>query len=123
MQNISFKKILIGTAAALVLSLVLVAILTLVVYFGDLNESLVSTLVLAASVVSVIAGAFVLARNITGGGLLNGLVLGLFYCLILIGVSLLLDGSVAFDFKNLTRILIILAGSMLGGVLGINSAR
>ena len=122
MKNVSLKKILVATLVALVISLFFVGVLTLVVYFAELNDSTVSTLVLAASVISVLVGAFVLARNITGGGLINGLVLGILYCLILLGVSLLINGSVAIDFSNVTRLIIIIAAAMLGGVVGINSA-
>ena len=120
MKNLNFRKILIGAGISFLLSLVLIALLTVLVYFGDFDDSTVSVFVLAVSVISVFVGAFVLARNIQGGGLINGLVLGLIYCLVLIVVSFLF-GGVVFDFSNITRLAVILASAMLGGVLGINS--
>ena len=120
MKNLNFRKILIGAGISFLLSLVLIALLTVLVYFGDFDDSTVSVFVLAVSVISVFVGAFVLARNIQGGGLINGLVLGLIYCLVLIIVSFLF-GGVVFDFSNITRLAVILASAMLGGVLGINS--
>lgn len=121
MKNISFKKILIGAMVSLVTSIILLMLLTLAVYFGDFSDTAVSALILLASVLSVALGAFVLARNISGGGLVNGLILGLMYFLILLGVSVLMNGMVAFSFQNITRFLVILASGMLGGVVGINT--
>ena len=120
MKNLNLKKILIGAGIAFVVSAVLILLLTLLVYFGDFDDSTVSVFVLVLSIISVFVGAFVLARNIQGGGLVNGLVLGLIYCLVLMGASLFY-GRVSFDFSNITRIAVILASAMLGGVLGINS--
>ena len=120
MKNLNLKKILIGAGIAFVVSAVLILLLTLLVYFGDFDDSTVSVFVLVLSIISVFVGAFVLARNIQGGGLVNGLVLGLIYCLVLT-VASLFYGGVAFDFSNITRIAVILASAMLGGVLGINS--
>ena len=120
MKNLNLKKILIGAGIAFVVSAVLILLLTLLVYFGDFDDSTVSVFVLVLSIISVFVGAFVLARNIQGGGLVNGLVLGLIYCLVLT-VASLFYGGVSFDFSNITRIAVILASAMLGGVLGINS--
>ena len=120
MKNLNLKKILIGAGIAFVVSIVLIFLLTLLVYFGDFDDSTVSVFVLVLSIISVFVGAFVLARNIQGGGLVNGLVLGLIYCLVLT-VASLFYGRVSFDFSNITRIAVILASAMLGGVLGINS--
>lgn len=123
MKNINFKKIIIGAAVSVVLSIILLLLLTLAVYFGDLSDSTVSGLVLLVSVISVICGAFILARNISGGGLVNGLILGILYFLIILGVSACVNGSPSLSFQNLTRFLIILASGMLGGVVGINTAQ
>lgn len=122
MKNLALKKILIGTSVSLMLSIILLLLLTLAVYFGDFADSTVSGLVLFISGLSVVCGAFILARNIAGGGLINGLMLGILYFLVLLGVSACVKGSVAFDLQNLTRLVIILASGMLGGVVGINSA-
>ena len=104
MKNINLKKILIGTSVSLILSIILLLLLTLAVYFGDFADSTVSALVLVTSGISVVCGSFILARNISGGGLVNGLVLGALYFLILLGVSACVNGSVAFDLQNLTRL-------------------
>ena len=123
MHNLSLKKIFIGTAVSVVVSIILLCLLSILVCFGDFDDRTVSAFVLIVSAVSTFLGAFVLARNISGRGLVNGLVLGVIYCLLLMVISLLLDGAVSFEFKNLTRLFAIIAAAMLGGVLGINSAK
>jgi len=123
LHNLSLKKIFIGTAVSVVVSIILLCLLSILVCFGDFDDRTVSAFVLIVSAVSTFLGAFVLARNISGRGLVNGLVLGVIYCLLLMVISLLLDGAVSFEFKNLTRLFAIIAAAMLGGVLGINSAK
>ena len=121
MKNLNFRKILVGVAISFLLSLVLLAGLTALVYFGDFDDSMVSVFVLCVSVISVFVGAFVLAKNIQAGGLVNGLALGLVYCIALFLLSLTIDGGVDLGVATFTRIAVILASAMLGGVLGINS--
>ena len=121
MKNLNFRKILVGVAISFLLSLVLLAGLTALVYFSDFDDSMVSVFVLCVSVISVFVGAFVLAKNIQAGGLLNGLVLGLVYCIALFLLSFAVDGGVELGVANLTRVAVILASAMLGGVLGINT--
>ena len=104
------------------LSIILLIIVTLMVYFGDFADRTVSLLILSSSSISVFASAFILARNILGGGLINGLVLGIMYCAVLIVLSVIINGAIAFDAGNITRLTVVPAAGMLGGVWGINTS-
>ena len=117
----SFKKITKGVLLAFLLSLILICILAVVVYFSDIQDRTISTLVLVISAVSVAFGAYFLARNISGGGLLNGLVLALIYFAVLLLISLLVSGNVSFSQSNFLRLFSQLIAGALGGVLGINT--
>ena len=118
----NFKKIIKGVVLAFLISIVLICILAAIVYFSDIQDRTVSTLTLAISAVSVAFGAYFLARNISGGGLINGLMLALVYFAVLLIVSLLVNGGVAFTQGNFLRLFAQLAAGALGGVLGINTA-
>lgn len=117
----SIKKIFTGTFLSLLISLVLVCVLAVVVYFSNISDRTVSGVIFVISCLSVFLGALILAKNITSRGLLNGLALGGVYFVILLVVSLLVNGGVALSFSNILRLLSILASGGLGGVLGINT--
>ena len=123
MKNLCLKKILISVGISILLSVIMLLIVTALVHFGDLDERTISALVLGVSVLCVVAGAFILARNIPGGGLINGLALGVIYFAGLLVLSIAVNGSVALDMENITRALLIIVAGMLGGVLGINTAK
>lgn len=118
-----FKKILKGVLISLVISILAMVILGIIVFFADISDRTVSTLIMFLSALSVFIGALILARNIDSRGLLNGLVLGGIYFLVLIAVSAAVCGSVSFEAGNLLRFVSALAAGMLGGVMGINSKK
>lgn len=117
-----FKKILKGVLLSLVISILLAALLAIVVFFADISDRTVSTLVMLSSAVSVFSGAVILAKNIESRGLLNGFVLAAIYFLVLISISFL-TGGFSFDSSAVLRFVAILAAGMLGGILGINSKK
>lgn len=118
----NFKKIIKGVVLAFLISIVLICILAAIVYFSDIQDRTVSTLTLAISAVSVAFGAYFLAQNISGGGLINGLMLALIYFAVLLLISILVNGSISFSQSNFLRLFAQLVAGALGGVLGINTA-
>ena len=116
------KKILKGVLLSLVMSVILAAILAIIVFFADISDRTVSTVVMILSALSVFFGAVVLAKNIDSRGLLNGLILAALYFLVLMSISFL-TGGVSFDSFAALRLISILAAGMLGGILGINSKK
>ncbi len=119
----NLKKILKGVLISLVLSILAMVILAVIVFFADIPDRTISTLVLVLSALSVFLGAVVLAKNIDSRGLINGLLLGGIYFAVLVLVSCLSGGGIAFEMGNVLRCVSVLAAGMLGGVLGINTKK
>lgn len=119
----SIRKIFTGTFLSLLISLVLVCVLAIAVYFSNISDRAVSGIIFAISCLSVFFGALILTKNIENRGLLNGLVLGGLYFAVIFLVSLLVNGRVAISASNILRLLAILASGSLGGVLGINTKK
>ena len=116
-----FKKIVKGVVLAFLISFILICILAVIVYFSDIQDRTISTLVLVISAVSVAIGAYFLARNISGGGLVNGLALALVYFAVLLVASLLINGGISFSGSNFLKLFLQGIAGALGGVLGINT--
>ncbi len=119
----NIKKLCKAVLLSLIISVIFVGIFSAVVCFTDISDGTVSAVIFAISVVSVLIGALVLAKNIDCGGLLNGLFTALGYFAVLTAATLLINGSVGFDMHNILRFAACLGAGMLGGVLGINSVR
>ena len=115
------RKIFTGAFLSLLISMLLVCLLAVIVYFSNISDRTVSAVIFAISVVSVFFGALILAKNITSRGLLNGLAVAGVYFAVLFVVSLLVNGTVSPSLSNILRLLSILASGGLGGVLGINT--
>lgn len=116
----NLKKVLKGVLFAFILSILAMLVLAVVVFFADVSDRTVSTLILVLSALSVFLGAVILAKNIDSRGLLNGLLLGGIYFLVLVLVSCLAGGGISFEMGNILRCVSTLAAGMLGGVFGIN---
>ena len=114
------KKIFKALVVALGLSLVLTGIFSVFVYFINMSERTVSVVIFVLSAVSVLFGAYILARKISEKGLLNGFVLSVFYLSVIFLISLAANGNVSFESGNVLRIIGCVLSGMLGGVLGIN---
>ncbi len=121
--GISISKTLKALLLSIVLSFLLAGIFSVFVFFLNISDRAVSTIILLLSALSVFFASFVLAKNADKNGLLNGLVLAGLYFLVLLTLSLLLNGSVGFDLSNLLRLLSVIASGALGGILGINNKK
>lgn len=117
----NFKKIVIGTFLSLVVSFILICVLAVVVYFSNLQDRTISALIFALSSISVLCGAFFMARNITCRGLLNGAALAALYFVILAVISVMVNGGISLSLSNFLRFFACIAAGGLGGVLGINT--
>ena len=116
------KKIFIGTFVSLAVSLVFMCLLAAVVYFANVQDRTVSAIIFVLCAVAVLIGAFLLAKNIDSGGLLNGVVLAGVYFAVLAVISVLVNGKISLSVNNFLRLFSCLAAGALGGVLGINTS-
>ena len=121
-QKISeFGKISKCVLLSFITTLILCGLFSVAVSIWDIEESTAKTVVFAMMAVSVIFGAFVLAKNIEHSGLLNGLIMAVFYFAVIMLLSLIINGKSAFGATHITKFITIAASGMLGGILGVNT--
>lgn len=104
-----------------IVTIILCGIFAAAVSVWQIEESTSKTVVSVLMVISVIFGAFVLAKNLEHAGLLNGLIMAIMYFATLVLISFIINGKFSLDAGNITRLVIIAAAGMLGGILGINT--
>lgn len=121
--QINFKSILKGVLASFIITVILVFIIALTTYFIDISDRLTAILLFGVSVVSTIIGGILLTRHCKQKGLLHGFLLGIFYFLIMLLISYMINMNFSWTVKTLTILISTVCGGMFGGIVGINSKK
>ena len=116
-----FKKAVKCALLSFVVTVLLGGILAVFVYFLQIEEDTAKIIIFAIMIASVIFGGFVLAKNIGGRGLLNGLLMATVYFATLLLLSFVLKGKISVKMQDITRFITLAASGMLGGILGVNT--
>jgi len=116
-----FSKISKCVLLSFILTIILCGLFAAAVCLWQIDEGTARIVIFAIMIVSVLFGAFVLAKNLEHSGLLNGLIMALVYFGVILLMSFILNGRIFVGIRDLTRLITISASGMLGGILGINT--
>lgn len=123
MELISIKRILkallLSTASTAVLLVILAAVCTAV----DLDNSVVRIITFAVSVICVFLWTLLSAKGVDRGGMIHGGITGILYGAVFVCLSAVCSGGFAFTSHTATMLFAVLLAGILGGVIGINSAK
>lgn len=119
--NINWVSILYGTLAAVIASILLMAIGGTVMYYTVFNESLVPVIGLAILFLSVFMGGLVSARKAGKMGWFHGLSVGLLFLVLTILFNVALPGGI-FGFAVFKKIVASVAAGCLGGIWGVGQS-
>ncbi|MDO4618460.1 MAG: TIGR04086 family membrane protein [Clostridia bacterium] len=117
MQN-KTSVIIKGTILSIILCLILSSALALLVSNTDIYGKSESALTFLVTVISVMAGAFAVARATGRRGLLSGLILSLLYYIIMFGIALIINGKSSLGGHTLLMFIATLLSGIAGGVIG-----
>jgi putative membrane protein (TIGR04086 family) len=113
------KKLGISMLISIGMMLMFTLFITLFSYFNILKEGGISTLKIITPILSFLVGGITFGKKANQKGWLEGTKLGLLLCIFLIIFNYL-----AFDFhfatKNMLYYIILIIGSVLGSMIGIN---
>ncbi len=117
------KENLVRLCKSLIVSYVVSAVLLLVsaavLYSLRLNQNQMLVCVLVIYALSNLVGGFVLSRMVKGRRLLNGMLQGLSYCAVLLGVSWLVNKGLHTEAAAVLRaVAACVAGGIVGGIIG-----
>ena len=115
-----FNIYLKGIVIFLGISLFLIFILSMILSFTNVKESIISPGIIFISMISILVPSFFLSKKIKKKGIVNGAVFGTI-CMFLLYI---ISSFINMDFKlNLSSIIMIclgMIGGMVGGILGVN---
>lgn len=109
-----------GVLRSTILTLLLIVILSIVMNSVELANPTISVVYLLITCISIIYGAIYAARRHNKKGWLTGLLVALFYMIVLYLISAIFFQDAAVDYKDLLRFLIAAFVGILSGMLGIN---
>lgn len=109
-------------AAALLITLLTGFIITMVIYFSDLHETLLNPLSDLTLMIGVLSAGFFTARSRGSRGLARGVGMGLIFFLLSFFYTLLMDSSSLTFGLIMKDLLLMSAAGAVGGTLGVSTA-
>ena len=118
---INLRRALISSVVAFILTIIIYLFLSLLVLISVLPEGAIRPLSLIISLLASYFAGFLTSRNVPMYGLFNGIATGLIYFVITYIFGVIINDSFSFNSQLLTTIFAIIAGSAIGGIVGINN--
>lgn len=116
----SIIRILKGSIFSIVTTLVLLIIFAALLTYTNINESTMPTVIIIVTALSILIGSQIVTSKIKKNGILNGMLVGIIYILMLYIISSMVTKN--FSLNNYAIIMIatsIITGG-LGGIIGVN---
>lgn len=112
--------ILKGTVLALVISLLVCLLLSLVLFLTPVSERVVPYAVYITSIFSIIIGSAYAAKRIQTKGWLNGGITGLTFILVLLVLTKVFGLDLSLNLHLFTKLVLAFVLGSIGGILGLN---
>ncbi len=120
--NTSINLLLLrGLYRSLLLSLAFILLITLIMYLSPAPEWIVSYLVMAGMLASIIYGSMYVGRRVDTKGWLRGGYTGLLYIIVVLLLSYILQLQPDLGPSLLSKLFLGFSFGCVGGILGINS--
>lgn len=122
-ENISVNKfflILKGIGISMLFTIIMLLILSIVLSFSNIKESVIMPSVIFISSFSILIGGFLVAKRIDKSGIVYGSIVGLSYMLILYLISSIMNFDFSLNGSSVIMISFGIIGGAIGGILGVN---
>lgn len=114
----NLKAVLKGSIFSLIIVIVALFVGALLVYFNILSETTVSIIVFCASAVGVFISAYGVAKTSEHQLLINALGVAVVFSLVILLISLIINGGFSLHTRTLTLIGSAFAAAFLGALFG-----
>jgi len=108
---------------AYLISVILLFLLAIGATFSDMESKTVNILITLVTCVSVALSGFMAARGTGRGGLINGIIAGVMYTVILYLAGGLINGNISFNMSTVVAVILGIICGGLGGVFGVNTKK
>lgn len=113
-------RILKGSIAAIVITLVLLLIYSALLTYTNINENTMPIFIIAITAISILAGSLISSLNIKKNGLTNGALVGLIYILVIYLLSSIISANFSLNMYSIIMIIASVMAGAIGGIIGVN---
>lgn len=117
-MSVNIKAVLKGAGVSLIITILAIFILSVLAYFTDINDTAVTVSAYVAVIIGIMTGSFIMARVAPTKKLLYVILVCAVFTLVLLILSMLLNGRVLLKAHTAGLIGGIFAASLLGAVIG-----
>lgn len=113
-------RIIKGSITAIVITLILLFIFSIILTYTSIKESTMSPVVIIITAVSILIGSSISTLKIKKMGLVNGALVGLIYILTIYIISSLTGSGFEIQLQTIIMMLSAIVAGMIGGIIGVN---
>lgn len=116
----NFIRIIKGSITAIVITLILLFIFSIILTYTSIKESAMSPVVIVITAVSILIGSSISTLKIKKMGLVNGALVGLIYILTIYVISSITGLGFSLQLQTIIMMLAAIGAGMIGGIIGVN---
>ena len=109
-----------GSVVAIVITVIGLLILSLILTYTNVKESVEMPFVIVIMAISIIIGSIISTRQVNKKGMVNGGLVGLIYILIIYILSSIFVTSFSINVHSLITMIVAIITGILGGIIGVN---
>ncbi len=113
-------RVLKGSTASVVITIVLLLIYSALLTYTSLNENTMPIFIIAITGISILAGSLISSLNIRKNGLTNGALVGLIYILVIYLLSSIIGQNFSLNIYSIIMIIVSVIAGAIGGIIGVN---
>ena len=113
-------RIIKGSITAIVITLILLFIFSIILTYTSIKESAMSPVVIVITAVSILIGSSISTLKIKKMGLVNGALVGLIYILTIYVITSITGLGFALQLQTIIMMLAAIGAGMIGGIIGVN---
>ena len=122
MENLNngIKNISKGVGIALIATIILLLIFSLLLTYTNLSENTINPVIIVVTAISILIGSSIGNRKIKKNGIFNGAFVGGCYILLLYLISSILNWRFGLNLQSLIMIAVGVVFGIIGGIIGVN---
>ncbi len=109
-----------GIAISVVLTLVLLFVFSIILAYTNTSEATIVPVIIGITGISILSGSSIATSKIKKKGIINGMIIGGVYILILYLISSILSAQFGLNMYSIIMMIIGIIAGAIGGIVGVN---
>ena len=119
-ENKTIKNIMKGTGIALITTVLLLLIFSIILTYTNIQESTINPVIMIITAISILIGSSLGNIKIKKNGLINGGLIGGIYIITIYLISSILNWKFSLNIQSVIMIITAIVFGIFGGIIGVN---